>query len=102
MTPRHRPYASSLAALIEGTQRPFLFLVTDFNYGTDHYDAEGNEEQKSSREGSETMPYIDESPTMSPQLSARSQDSVDGVSPTPTEGLLPEVRSVPIVYCILH
>ncbi|XP_068126405.1 active breakpoint cluster region-related protein isoform X4 [Hyperolius riggenbachi] len=62
----------------------------DFNYGTDQYDAEGNEEQKSSREGSETMPYIDESPTMSPQLSARSQDSVDGVSPTPTEGLLAE------------
>uniref|UniRef100_A0A8C5QIN1 Active breakpoint cluster region-related protein n=1 Tax=Leptobrachium leishanense TaxID=445787 RepID=A0A8C5QIN1_9ANUR len=61
----------------------------DFNYGTDGYDAEGNEEQKSSREGSETMPYIDESPTMSPQLSARSQDSVDGVSPTPTEVLLP-------------
>ncbi|CAI9544820.1 unnamed protein product [Staurois parvus] len=91
MTPRHKPYSSSLAALIEGTQRPFLFLVTDFNYGTDQYDAEGNEEQKSSREGSETMPYIDESPTMSPQLSARSQDSVDGVSPTPTEGLLPEV-----------
>ncbi|XP_072273786.1 active breakpoint cluster region-related protein [Pyxicephalus adspersus] len=65
----------------------------DFNYGTDQYDAEGNEEQKSSREGSETMPYIDESPTMSPQLSARSQDSVDGVSPTPTEGLLPEGES---------
>ncbi|XP_071994471.1 active breakpoint cluster region-related protein isoform X1 [Engystomops pustulosus] len=65
----------------------------DFNYGTDGYDAEGNEEQKSSREGSETMPYIDESPTMSPQLSARSQDSVDGVSPTPTEGLLPEGES---------
>uniref|UniRef100_A0A6I8QKK4 Active breakpoint cluster region-related protein n=1 Tax=Xenopus tropicalis TaxID=8364 RepID=A0A6I8QKK4_XENTR len=61
----------------------------DFNYGTDGYDAEGNEEHKSSREGSETMPYIDESPTMSPQLSARSQDSVDGVSPTPTEVLLP-------------
>lgn len=68
-------------------------LYSNFNYGTDHYDAEGNEEQKSSREGSETMPYIDESPTMSPQLSARSQDSVDGVSPTPTEGLLPEGES---------
>nr|DBA34336.1 TPA: hypothetical protein GDO54_001906 [Pyxicephalus adspersus] len=68
-------------------------LYSNFNYGTDQYDAEGNEEQKSSREGSETMPYIDESPTMSPQLSARSQDSVDGVSPTPTEGLLPEGES---------
>lgn len=33
------------------------------------------------------MPYIDESPTMSPQLSARGQDSGDGVSPTPTDGL---------------
>ncbi|KAM4699204.1 active breakpoint cluster region-related protein isoform 6-T6 [Discoglossus pictus] len=61
----------------------------DFNYGTDGYDPEGNEEQKSSHEGSETMPYIDESPTMSPQLSARSQESGDGVSPTPPESLLP-------------
>uniref|UniRef100_A0A6I8R620 Active breakpoint cluster region-related protein n=1 Tax=Xenopus tropicalis TaxID=8364 RepID=A0A6I8R620_XENTR len=68
-------------------------LYSNFNYGTDGYDAEGNEEHKSSREGSETMPYIDESPTMSPQLSARSQDSVDGVSPTPTEVLLPGVSS---------
>nr|XP_009671322.1 PREDICTED: active breakpoint cluster region-related protein [Struthio camelus australis] len=33
------------------------------------------------------MPYIDESPTMSPQLSARGQDSGDGVSPTPTDSL---------------
>ena len=33
------------------------------------------------------MPYIDESPTMSPQLSARGQESGDGVSPTPTDGL---------------
>lgn len=33
------------------------------------------------------MPYIDESPTMSPQLSARGQESGDGVSPTPADGL---------------
>lgn len=33
------------------------------------------------------MPYIDESPTMSPQLSARGQESGDGISPTPTDGL---------------
>ncbi|XP_050784966.1 breakpoint cluster region protein-like isoform X2 [Gopherus flavomarginatus] len=59
----------------------------DFNYGAEDYDAEGNEEPKVPPEGSETMPYIDESPTMSPQLSARSQDSGDGVSPTPTDGL---------------
>ncbi|NWR19365.1 ABR protein, partial [Emberiza fucata] len=59
----------------------------DFNYGADEYDAEGNEEPKALPEGSETMPYIDESPTMSPQLSARGQDSGDGVSPTPTDGL---------------
>nr|XP_033777599.1 active breakpoint cluster region-related protein isoform X2 [Geotrypetes seraphini] len=60
----------------------------DFNYGTEGYDADGSEEQKV-REGSETMPYIDESPTMSPQLSARSQDSGDGVSPTPVDALVP-------------
>ncbi|XP_009326937.1 PREDICTED: active breakpoint cluster region-related protein [Pygoscelis adeliae] len=58
-----------------------------FNYGADEYDAEGNEEPKVLPEGSETMPYIDESPTMSPQLSARGQESGDGVSPTPTDGL---------------
>ncbi|XP_028937651.1 active breakpoint cluster region-related protein isoform X2 [Ornithorhynchus anatinus] len=64
-------------------------LYSNFNYGTDDYDGEGNEEQKVPPEGSETMPYIDESPTMSPQLSARSQGSGDGVSPTPPEGLGP-------------
>ncbi|CAM5164481.1 unnamed protein product [Eretmochelys imbricata] len=59
----------------------------DFNYGAEDYDAEGNEEPKVPPEGSETMPYIDESPTMSPQLSARGQESGDGVSPTPTDSL---------------
>ncbi|XP_043355413.1 active breakpoint cluster region-related protein isoform X2 [Dermochelys coriacea] len=59
----------------------------DFNYGAEDYDAEGNEEPKVPPEGSETMPYIDESPTMSPQLSARIQESGDGVSPTPTDSL---------------
>ncbi|OPJ78580.1 active breakpoint cluster region-related protein isoform B [Patagioenas fasciata monilis] len=62
-------------------------LYSNFNYGADEYDAEGNEEPKALPEGSETMPYIDESPTMSPQLSARGQESGDGVSPTPTDGL---------------
>ncbi|XP_077825837.1 active breakpoint cluster region-related protein isoform X5 [Macaca mulatta] len=65
----------------------------DFSYGTDEYDGEGNEEQKGPPEGSETMPYIDESPTMSPQLSARSQGGGDGVSPTPPEGLAPGVEA---------
>ncbi|XP_033924930.1 active breakpoint cluster region-related protein isoform X1 [Melopsittacus undulatus] len=60
-------------------------LYSNFNYGADEYDTEGNEEPKALPEGSETMPYIDESPTMSPQLSARGQDSGDGVSPTPTD-----------------
>uniref|UniRef100_A0A669PHE3 Active breakpoint cluster region-related protein n=1 Tax=Phasianus colchicus TaxID=9054 RepID=A0A669PHE3_PHACC len=60
---------------------------SNFNYGAEDYDAEGNEEPKALPEGSETMPYIDESPTMSPQLSARGQESGDGVSPTPTDGL---------------
>ncbi|KFO25539.1 Active breakpoint cluster region-related protein [Fukomys damarensis] len=59
----------------------------DFSYATDDYDAEGHEEQKGPPEGSETMPYIDESPTMSPQLSARSQGGGDSISPTPPEGL---------------
>ncbi|XP_029467112.1 active breakpoint cluster region-related protein isoform X2 [Rhinatrema bivittatum] len=63
-------------------------LYSNFNYGPEGYDADGSEERKA-REGSETMPYIDESPTMSPQLSARSQDSGDGVSPTPVDALVP-------------
>lgn len=89
---RRRPLRyQSLAALVEDSQWPFLFLVSDFSYGADDYDGEGNEEQKGPPEGSETMPYIDESPTMSPQLSARSQGGGDGISPTPPEGLAPGV-----------
>ncbi|XP_058532084.1 active breakpoint cluster region-related protein isoform X1 [Ochotona princeps] len=65
----------------------------DFSYGADDYDAEGHEEQKGAPEGSETMPYIDESPTMSPQLSARSQGGGDSVSPTPPEGVAPGVEA---------
>ncbi|XP_075847713.1 active breakpoint cluster region-related protein isoform X1 [Microtus pennsylvanicus] len=65
----------------------------DFSYGAEDYDAEGHEEQKGPPEGSETMPYIDESPTMSPQLSARSQGGGDSISPTPPEGLAPGVEA---------
>ncbi|XP_078228385.1 active breakpoint cluster region-related protein isoform X1 [Callithrix jacchus] len=65
----------------------------DFSYAADDYEAEGHEEQKGPPEGSEAMPYIDESPTMSPQLSARSQASGDRVSPTPPEGLAPGVEA---------
>lgn len=89
---RRRPLRyQSLAALVEDSQWPFLFLVSDFSYGAEDYDAEGHEEQKGPPEGSETMPYIDESPTMSPQLSARSQGGGDSISPTPPEGLAPGV-----------
>lgn len=84
---RRPPRYQSLAALVEDSQWPFLFLVSDFSYGAEDYDAEGHEEQKGPPEGSETMPYIDESPTMSPQLSARSQGGGDSISPTPPEGL---------------
>ncbi|XP_006640908.3 active breakpoint cluster region-related protein isoform X1 [Lepisosteus oculatus] len=59
----------------------------DFNYNTDGYDGDGTDEHKS-QDGSETMPYIDESPTMSPQLSARGQDG-EAVSPTPQALLIP-------------
>uniref|UniRef100_A0A8C9TEI3 ABR activator of RhoGEF and GTPase n=1 Tax=Scleropages formosus TaxID=113540 RepID=A0A8C9TEI3_SCLFO len=43
-------------------------LPPDFNYNTDGYDGDAAEDRKS-QDGSETMPFIDESPTMSPQLS---------------------------------
>ncbi|XP_074119907.1 active breakpoint cluster region-related protein isoform X1 [Sminthopsis crassicaudata] len=71
----------------------FIKKSPDFSYGADDYDGEGNEEQKVPPEGSETMPYIDESPTMSPQLSARSQGGGDGILPTPPEGLGPTVEA---------
>ncbi|XP_076025173.1 active breakpoint cluster region-related protein isoform X1 [Genypterus blacodes] len=58
----------------------------DFNYNTDGYEGDAAEDGKS-QDGSETMPYIDESPTMSPQLCT--PRGPDGVSPTPPEGLLP-------------
>ncbi|KAG7314588.1 hypothetical protein KOW79_021891 [Hemibagrus wyckioides] len=58
----------------------------DFNYNTDGYDGDGAEDRKS-QDGSETMPFIDESPTMSPQLCVRPDG--DPVSPTPPDGLLP-------------
>lgn len=98
----HRPYSSRwggtetrdarcpcsyITHLLPGCSPPSSLLLADFNYGAEDYDAEGNEEPKALPEGSETMPYIDESPTMSPQLSARGQESGDGVSPTPADGL---------------
>ncbi|XP_043096417.1 active breakpoint cluster region-related protein-like isoform X1 [Puntigrus tetrazona] len=58
----------------------------DFNYNTDGYEGDTTEDRKS-QDGSETMPFIDESPTMSPHLCARGQDG-EAVSPTPPEGLL--------------
>ncbi|XP_042612777.1 active breakpoint cluster region-related protein-like isoform X1 [Cyprinus carpio] len=58
----------------------------DFNYNTDGYEGDTAEDRKS-QDGSETMPFIDESPTMSPHLCARGQDG-EAISPTPAEGLL--------------
>ncbi|CAL8266733.1 unnamed protein product [Merluccius merluccius] len=57
----------------------------DFNYTTDGYEGDGPEDVKS-QDGSETMPFIDESPTMSPQLCTPHGDAA---SPSPPEGLLP-------------
>ncbi|XP_076025175.1 active breakpoint cluster region-related protein isoform X3 [Genypterus blacodes] len=63
-----------------------LVSANNFNYNTDGYEGDAAEDGKS-QDGSETMPYIDESPTMSPQLCT--PRGPDGVSPTPPEGLLP-------------
>uniref|UniRef100_A0A8D3BDG1 Active breakpoint cluster region-related protein n=1 Tax=Scophthalmus maximus TaxID=52904 RepID=A0A8D3BDG1_SCOMX len=60
----------------------------DFNYNTDGYEGDGAEDGKS-QDGSETLPYIDESPTMSPQLCVPQGPDGETVSPTPPEGLLP-------------
>ncbi|XP_072231823.1 active breakpoint cluster region-related protein isoform X1 [Leuresthes tenuis] len=59
----------------------------DFNYNTDGYEGDGADDGKS-QDGSETLPYIDESPTMSPQLGAPQGPNGEAVSPTPPEGLL--------------
>uniref|UniRef100_A0AAQ4RGN7 ABR activator of RhoGEF and GTPase n=1 Tax=Gasterosteus aculeatus aculeatus TaxID=481459 RepID=A0AAQ4RGN7_GASAC len=59
----------------------------DFNYNTDGYEGDGAEDGKS-QDGSETLPFIDESPTMSPQLCATQGPDGEAVSPTPPEGLL--------------
>uniref|UniRef100_A0ABM5GGH6 Active breakpoint cluster region-related protein-like n=1 Tax=Pogona vitticeps TaxID=103695 RepID=A0ABM5GGH6_9SAUR len=70
------------------------WIYSNFNYGTEEYDAEGNEEPKVPPGGSETMPYIDESPTMSPHLGARNpeggsagdnRDGSESISPTPAD-----------------
>ncbi|KAK1787593.1 hypothetical protein P4O66_016093 [Electrophorus voltai] len=61
-------------------------MVSDFNYNTDGYEGDGAEDRKS-QDGSETMPFIDESPTMSPQLCVRPDG--EAVSPTPPDCLLP-------------
>ncbi|KAM9728721.1 active breakpoint cluster region-related protein isoform 2-T2 [Menidia menidia] len=59
----------------------------DFNYNTDGYEGDGADDGKS-QDGSETLPYIDESPTMSPQLCAPQGPDGEAVSPTPPESLL--------------
>uniref|UniRef100_A0A8C4ZG52 Active breakpoint cluster region-related protein n=1 Tax=Gadus morhua TaxID=8049 RepID=A0A8C4ZG52_GADMO len=50
--------------------------LSDFNYTTDGYEGDGPEDVKS-QDGSETMPFIDESPTMSPQLCTPHGDAGD-------------------------
>uniref|UniRef100_A0A669BL82 ABR activator of RhoGEF and GTPase n=1 Tax=Oreochromis niloticus TaxID=8128 RepID=A0A669BL82_ORENI len=54
----------------------------DFNYNTDGYEGDGGEDGKS-QDGSETLPFIDESPTMSPQLCAPQGPDGETVLPTP-------------------
>ncbi|XP_041053268.1 active breakpoint cluster region-related protein isoform X2 [Carcharodon carcharias] len=57
-------------------------LYSNFNY-TDGYDGDTADEPRATEEASETMPFIDESPTMSPQLSARTHETSDALSSTP-------------------
>lgn len=64
----------------------------DFNYNTDGYEGDGAEDGKS-KDGSETLPFIDESPTMSPQLCAPQGPDGEAMSPTPPGALLTGVRA---------
>ncbi|MED6294587.1 hypothetical protein CHARACLAT_022613 [Characodon lateralis] len=59
--------------------------TSDFNYNTDGYDGDGAEDGKS-QDSSETLPFIDESPTMSPQLCVPQGPDGEAVSPTTLEG----------------
>ncbi|KAJ7997101.1 hypothetical protein DPEC_G00225420 [Dallia pectoralis] len=61
---------------------------SDFNYNTDGYEGDAAEDRKS-QDSSETMPFIDESPTMSPSLCACGPNG-EATSPVPPESLLPE------------
>ncbi|XP_059511325.1 active breakpoint cluster region-related protein [Stegostoma tigrinum] len=47
---------------------------SDYNYA-DAFDGETADESKAAQEASEAMPYIDESPTMSPHLSSRAKET---------------------------
>ncbi|XP_060545388.1 basic salivary proline-rich protein 3-like [Pantherophis guttatus] len=99
-TPRPEPRSGSSE---EGEEEE---TPADFNYPPEDYDAEGNEEVRVRPGSSETMPYIDESPTMSPQLGARNPDGGNGggtsqsVSPIPADGLgtvaLPQGLPLPL------
>lgn len=73
------------------------YSPSDFNYNTDGYEADGAEDVKS-QDGSETLPYIDESPTMSPQLCMPQGPDGETVSPTPPEGLLHGVRPAALLH----
>lgn len=86
-------------AFLSGMKLLTLFpsVTPDFNYNTDGYEADGAEDVKS-QDGSETLPYIDESPTMSPQLCMPQGPDGGTVSPTPPEGLLAGVRSVAVLH----
>lgn len=66
------------------------FSLTSPDFNTDGYEGDGAEDGKS-QDGSETLPYIDESPTMSPQLCVPQGPDGEAVSPTPPEGLPPGV-----------
>lgn len=92
------PLLISPPSLLSALTRLCLSPCTpDFNYNTDGYEGDGAEDGKS-QDGSETLPYIDESPTMSPQLCAPQGPDGGTVSPTPAEGLLPGVRTQKDTY----
>uniref|UniRef100_A0A8C7WHY9 Active breakpoint cluster region-related protein n=1 Tax=Oncorhynchus mykiss TaxID=8022 RepID=A0A8C7WHY9_ONCMY len=87
LPPPSRPTLSILLSLFNmGLCFPSFFMHY-FNYNTDGYDGDAAEDHKS-QDGSETMPFIDESPTISPSLCACGPDG-DAISPVPPEDLLP-------------
>ncbi|XP_048468272.1 uncharacterized protein LOC125486117 [Rhincodon typus] len=73
---------------------------SDYNY-TDAFDGETADEPKAAQEASEAMPYIDESPTMSPHLSSRAKET-NNTDTTTTDSMAAMAWLTMIIFNRFH